>query len=213
DAADKLIAGDSTLYRSFADEVSTYAKLDFPWERIALRNRGVAVLYNFAPFADTGASVASKRLRQMASTVDVISCSSLGKKTIDSTPYQISNAYIDSHTVMPIGPAWGSWRPQAEFIHMALQKIEQMREAGREYEFIYTRAMWVPSHYVGAIQKLKQPQMEWIAEFSDPLSLDVNGRPRAEHPPENDPTFDRLVTEVQRKFGAIAKDEQGIFRM
>src|SRR5699024_6786120 len=128
DAADKLIAGDSTLYRSFADEVSTYAKLDFPWERIALRNRGVAVLYNFAPFADTGASVASKRLRQMASKVDVISCSSLGKKTIDSTPYQISNAYIDSHTVMPIGPAWGSWRPQAEFIHMALQKIEQMRE-------------------------------------------------------------------------------------
>src|SRR5699024_9642328 len=45
------------------------------------------------------------------------------------------------------------------------------------------------------------------------LSLDVNGRPRAEHPPENDPTFDRLVTEVQRKFGAIAKDEQSIFRM
>ena len=213
DAADELIAGDSALYRGFADDISTSAKLDFPWERIALQKRGVAVLYNFAPFADTGASVASKRLRQMASKVDVVSCSSLGKKAIDSTPFQISNPYIDSHTVMPIGPAWGSWRPQADFIHMALRKIEQMRGTGRKYEFIYTRAMWVPSHYVGAIQKLKQPQIEWIAEFSDPLSLDVNGRLRAEHPPEDDPTFDNLVTELQLKFGDIPKDEQGIFRM
>lgn len=80
DAVNEIIQGDAGVYRTFADAISSQTDLNLPWRQIQLPRRGVAVLYNFVPFADTGASVASKRIRQLGGAVDVLSCSSIGKK-------------------------------------------------------------------------------------------------------------------------------------
>lgn len=201
------------IFRGFADVISSQTDFDLPWHRIELPKRGVAVLYNFVPFADTGASVASKRIRQFGGAVDVLSCSSIGKKSTDFTPYRISRPYIRQATTLPIGPAWASWEPQYEFIRMALEEIEREESNGTDYDFIYTRAMWVPSHYVGALKKLQKPDIEWIAEFSDPLSLDVEGIARAEHPPKNHEVFNELINAFEDEYGPVPDSQRGIFRM
>lgn len=213
DLANQAFHGDINAYRRFADAISSQTDLNLPWHRLELPRRGVAVLYNFVPFADTGASVASKRLRQFGGAVDVLSCSSIGKKTTDFTPYRISRPYVREAVTLPVGPAWGSWEPQYEFIRMALEEIARQETQGSDYEFIYTRAMWVPSHYAGALKKLQDPKIEWIAEFSDPLSLDVEGSPRAEHPPKDHEVFDQLVEAFEREYGEVPQSERGIFRM
>lgn len=213
DAVSRAVRGDVEAYRQFADEISSATDLDLPWHRISLPRRGIAVLYNFVPFADTGASVASKRLRQFGGMVDVFSCSSIGKKATDFTPYRISRPYVNEAVTLPVGPAWGSWDPQYKFVKMTLDEITRREAHGTKYDFIYTRAMWVPSHYAGAIKKLADPKIEWISEFSDPLSLDVEGLPRAEHPPKNHPEFDRLVESFEQEYGEVPEAQRGIFRM
>lgn len=213
DGVNTAIQGDVEAYRNFADKISPATDLNLPWPRINLPRRGIAVLYNFVPFADTGASVASKRLRQIGGRVDVFSCSSIGKKATDFTPYRISRPYVHEAVTLPVGPAWGSWEPQYKFIKMTLDEIDRRESLGTEFDFIYTRAMWVPSHYAGAIKKLADPKIEWISEFSDPLSLDVEGLPRAEHPPKNHQEFDRLVEAFEREYGQVPTAQRGIFRM
>lgn len=135
------------------------------------------------------------------------------EKTIDFTPYRISRPYVREAVTLPVGPAWGSWEPQHEFIQMALDEIDRQEKQGVEYDFIYTRAMWVPSHYVGALKKLQTPGIEWIAEFSDPLSLDVEGLPRAEHPPKDHQVFDQLIAAFEQEYGEVSQQQRGIFRM
>lgn len=213
DIVNRVIREDPEVYRAFIDPITSQTDLNLPWHRLDLPRRGVAVLYNFVPFADTGASVASKRLRQFGGAVDVLSCSSIGKKATDFTPYRISRPYVREAVTLPIGPAWGSWAPQYKFIQMALEEIVRNEAEGTAYDFIYTRAMWVPSHYVGALKKLQTPEIEWIAEFSDPLSLDVEGLPRAEHPPKNHEVFDELVEAFEREYGVVDESQRGIFRM
>lgn len=213
DNVNRVVDENVEIFRSFADVISPQTDLNLPWDRIDLPKRGVAVLYNFVPFADTGASVASKRIRQFGGAVDVLSCSSIGKKTTDFTPYRISRPYMRQATTLPIGPAWASWEPQYEFVRMALEEIQREESNGTEYDFIYTRAMWVPSHYAGALKKLQNPGIEWIAEFSDPLSLDVEGIARAEHPPKNHESFNKLINAFEEKFGAVPDSQRGIFRM
>lgn len=213
DIAEGLIDGDVERYRSFGDVVSSRTDLNLPWDRLRLNKRGVAVLYNFVPFADTGSSVASKRIRDLGAEVDVISCSSIGKKHIDISPWRVCAPYLRNCSTLPMGPAWASWKPQLKFIQKALEEIVDAEKSGVQYDFIYTRAMWVPSHYVGALHKLENPAIEWIAEFSDPLSLDVEGLARAEHPPQEDSVFDALVSALEKDYGKVPEVEQGIFRM
>ncbi|MCW2830065.1 MAG: glycosyltransferase family 4 protein, partial [Aeromicrobium sp.] len=46
------------------------------------------------------------------------------------------------------------------------------------YRSVYSRAMWPSSHVLGALYKVRRPDTQWIAEFSDPLSHDVQNEPR-----------------------------------
>jgi hypothetical protein len=47
------------------------------------------------------------------------------------------------------------------------------------YRTLYSRVQWPGSHFLAALFKLRHPTVTWSAEFSDPLSHDATGRPRA----------------------------------
>lgn len=211
--ADELCEGDVAGVRQFADAVSPHTDLDLPWQSIRLPERGIAFLYNFAPFADTGASVASKRIRNFGVRMDAVSCSSLGRKEIDRTPLRVSGPWLGQTVALPLAPSWATWDAQLPWILRAVETAEVLEKDGQPYDLVYSRAMWIPSHYAGLLYKLRHPHKRWVAEYSDPVSLDVQGLPRAEAPPQNDELFDSLCARFEGEYGSLAAEERGAFRM
>ncbi|QDQ19945.1 hypothetical protein [Corynebacterium glutamicum] len=180
------LANKSELRIKITDYIQSHTGATFPWPSAQPTSEGIAILYNFSPFQDTGATVASKRIREMAKTVDVISCSFLHKKKQDTTVETIAAPYVASRYFLPLSPSWASWEPFSTFTIKANEYAETLLKKNPNYKFLYTRAMWAPSHFAGALFKFNHPEIHWIAEFSDPLSLDVEGLPRGIAIPEDD---------------------------
>ncbi|MGJ9402605.1 hypothetical protein [Arthrobacter sp. KK5.5] len=205
------LASDAEARRAVFDRLTVAdAASSIPWERLRPPTTGLAVLYNFSPFADTGSTVAAKRLRQFGATVDVVACSSVNRKKIDSTIEVLSRPYVSSQKFLDMSPSWASWAPFEQFCIKGLQEIESLEETGRDYEFLYSRAMWAPSHFLAAAYKLRRPSIKWTAEYSDPLSLDVEGNPRGGPVPRN-PFLDALVAPVEREYGTIPEEHFTLF--
>lgn len=212
-ALSQSIASDDDLRRKVFDllTVSDVAQ-HLRWEALRPKTSGLALLYNFVPFADTASTVASKRLRQFARTMDVISCSSLNRKKIDPTISVVSRPYVASQAFLDLTPSWSSWEPFERFCREGLREIAALERSGREYAVVYSRAMWAPSHYLAAAYRQRSPAVRWIAEFSDPLSLDVEGNSRGQELPRHD-FLQTLIRPVEAVYGQIPPDQFTIFRL
>lgn len=184
-----------------------------PWAHFIPASSGLALLYNFAPFQDTGSTVASKRIRSFAQSVDVLACSFLHHKKQDPTIERISAPYVRSKYFLPFRPSWATWQSHAAFAAKAAS-IARRYIASRErpYEFVYSRAMWSPSLLAGALVKIAHPHIRWIAEFSDPLSRDSDGKLRG-GPIEEDAVSQSLVSEFERRYGTMSGDAKTVFSL
>lgn len=198
--------------RAIADAL-TFAGADshFPWREVQGDSESLAVLYNFAPFQDTGSTVASKRLREFAETFDVISCSFLQHKKVDATVDRISAPYVAAKDFVPLAPSWATWASVRAFAERACLMAGDRIRSGKTYRRLYTRAMWVASLYAGAEIKHRHPELAWTAEFSDPLSLDVEGAQRGGHIPRDGFTRHH-VAEFEARYGRLLDDDLTIFR-
>lgn len=182
-----------------------------PWDRLRAPASTLSVLYNFQPFADTGSSVASKRLRVFGHTSDVIACSFLHHKKVDPTIGMISRPYLARRRYLEMRPSWASWHAFGDFAAQARDQADAWIAAGARYERLYTRANWAPSHYAGALIHEAHPELIWTAEFSDPLSLDVQGKRRGDLLDRSDPMLARLTAPVEADFGRIPDEHFSIF--
>lgn len=163
---------------NISDYIQAHCPTGFPWHLVRPEPRSLAILYNFSPFQDTGATVASKRIREFGRSFDVLACSFHHKKKQDPTIEKIAEPYISSRYFLPLPPSWASWDPFKAFAVRAAHIADENVRRGAEYSTLYTRAMWAPSIYAGFLFKLTHPGVEWVVEFSDPLSLDVEGKSR-----------------------------------
>ncbi|MCG7274556.1 hypothetical protein MHJ82_09540 [Corynebacterium afermentans] len=163
--------------KPYSDFIQLRCDSGFPWHAAQPAASALALLYNFSPFQDTGATVASKRLRNFSRTFDVVACSFLHKKKQDPTIERIAEPYVASKYFLPLPASWASWEPFKAFAVRASEVANSMHTTAN-YEMVYSRAMWAPSIYAGFLFKQRNPEVEWVAEFSDPLSLDVEGLPR-----------------------------------
>ncbi|NUL48778.1 hypothetical protein F7P69_26775 [Cellulosimicrobium funkei] len=207
-----VLARDVSFRRDVFDHlaVSRHAP-DIRWDRLRPPATGLAVLYNFAPFADTGSTVASKRLRDAGRSMDVISCSWVNHKKVDPTIGVLSRPYVDQQRYIDMRPSWASWEPFEEFCRESLDEIASLEAGGRKYDFLYSRANWAPSHYVATAYKLAHPDVEWVAEFSDPLSLDVEGNRRGDALDRSNAFLASIVAPVEAEYGPIPEDHFTIF--
>lgn len=184
-----------------------------PWPDLIPLSKGLALLYNFSPFQDTGSTVASKRIRQMGESVDVIACSFLHHKKPDPTIERISAPYVASKYFMPFAPSWATWPAHAAYARKASELAERYyAHRDTPYEFLYSRAMWSPSLIAGGLVKLNHPETRWITEFSDPLSQDVTGRHRG-GPTADDEVSLQLVRALEERFGPITDQERSVFAL
>lgn len=195
-----------------SDFIQAHSSTSFPWESALPAAEGIALLYNFSPFQDTGATVASKRIRNMGKTVDVIACSFLHKKKQDTTVETIAAPYVGSRYFLPLSPSWASWEPFSAFTLKANDYAEKLLENNPDYDFLYTRAMWAPSHFAGALFKMNHADIRWIAEFSDPLSLDVEGLPRGTAVTE-DELSRFFVSKIAESYPDIDREKITVFSL
>lgn len=183
----------------------------FPWPQFHGSERGLAFLYQFAPWADTGSVVATKRIRDRGIPVDVVSCSGSNRRRIDPTIATIAAPYINRLIHLELTQAWASWTEVRAFVAGAMRAAELM---GGERSHLYTRAMWVPSHYAGAVYKAKNPDVRWIAEFSDPLSVDIKGESRpGPEMEEADSWFEQAWNMAESRWGTIPDARRGFFSL
>lgn len=182
------------------DDIST-RDLDevFPWRPFNRgRARDLAVLYCFTPYLDTSALVAARRLHMRGIVTDVISQKLDGSRRLDESSERIARQFLDRTKVLSEGNGLEmTWSAMRTFVEGVLAQVEVLQESKGPYRTLYTRAMAPQSHFAGAILKLRNPEIVWTAEFSDPLHLNAYGEVRL-----NDIGDDWLVDELEEAFRA-----------
>lgn len=140
--------------------------------------RDLAVLYVALPFADTSALVAARRIRERGVVVDVVSNNMSKLKKKDFTAEPVWAEYVDTVTELRAYPVSAWWPAVLDFCRKALAAVEAAEANKGPYRSVYSRAMWPTSHVFGAMLKIRNPQIHWIAEFSDPILFGIRNERR-----------------------------------
>lgn len=140
----------------------------------------LVISYCFAPYADTSAVVMSKRINQMTAPVDVISNSMSNVRTKDESLNKIASFNIGKHIELNAPQSFANWDAMVSFSEMVVRRVGEIISKRGMYQEIYSRAMWPASHFAAALIKKKFPHVKWLAEFSDPLLMDVTANERYE---------------------------------
>lgn len=196
--------------RTIFDNLSTQSQVSIAWPLLPKKANAAAFLFIFAPFTDTGATVASKRMRQTADTFDVFTSNQSGRKNVDVSVETICAPYIDEHTVLEVDPAWATYESIVGYSLLAARAVSENISQGKSYDYLYSRAMWVQGIYAGAATHAANPDLQWIVEFSDPLSLGVTGEERRGPKPKGE-FFDNLLQSVLNTYGLSSEVAETVF--
>ncbi|MFV2030303.1 glycosyltransferase [Neisseria sp. S1] len=166
----------------------------------------LVISYCFAPYIDTSGVVMSKRIRSMGKPVDLITNSMSQVREADRELLRISEYYLGKHHELNAPQSFANWNAIAQFADSTLDATHNMLKHREMYSNLYSRAMWPASHIAAALVKIKYPQMKWIAEFSDPILMDVSAQER----------YEELPTSWLKKHGFIPhshalSDKQNLF--
>lgn len=142
------------------------------------RARDLVIAYVFPPISDTSALVAARRVRNRGSAVDVITHDMTGWRHQDLSGARVVAPYVANTAVIAGKPYFASWRNMVRFSREGLAAAEGWAATQGEYRSVYSRSMWPASHVLGALYKLRHPEVRWDAEFSDPMSRDIHGELR-----------------------------------
>lgn len=140
--------------------------------------RDLAVLYAFAPYSDTSASVAGRRLLDRGDVVDVVSNALEGHRTVDVSAWQVVDDVVGRHAEVKSPVTAFHWPYLDAFCLRGMEVVERWVAEKGPYRTVYSRAMLPGSHVLAALIKLQWPDTRWIAEYSDPMAWDSNGERR-----------------------------------
>ena len=141
--------------------------------------KALAFCHNFSPAVDASAFVASKRLRQISEYIGeplawkVIHADMSKVRTSDPYWEMFFARYQYAQSVTTPGPVYFSEAAQVAWGEKAFELVKD-----EVVPYIYSRSMWAGSHVAARLYKQAHPETIWIAEFSDPLYMDVSGKVR-----------------------------------
>ncbi len=145
-------------------------------ERMA---RDLVFSYCFPPFIDTAGIVMAKRINEAGRPVNVISNDMSEVRAKDERLLEIVASNIGRLDIVDCQPSFCYWPLISRYVGEAVDIAEmQVKGRGVGYERIYSRAMWPGSHFAAAKYKSCHPEVRWIAEFSDPILIDINAEMR-----------------------------------
>ncbi len=145
----------------------------------------LAIIYTFAPYVDTAGIVFAKRINtEYKENFTVISCKPYSGAPEDETLHKIISDSVSKTIEVDAKFTYRDWHHFSDFIDKSLESYKNELAAGTVYQKIYSRSMSVISHLVAYKIKCITPELEWIAEFSDPIIKDVTGEDRETLIPE-----------------------------
>ena len=149
------------------------------WENLRQERASRLVFsYCFPPYADTSANVTAKVIRNDAELVDVFHANMQRVRGRDDSTRLIVDPYLIHAEEIDVVPSFAHWGAICSYARQAARKASKRARKQGDYESMYSRALWSGSHVAAALFKDKHPGTRWEAEFSDPLSVGVDGTPR-----------------------------------
>ncbi len=145
-----------------------------------MKNAEVLVTsYAFPPYSDTAGIVAAKRVFERNEPVDVI-CKALdGMRHRDATLSQFVDHLVSNFAAIKGFPSFSGWLSISDYVNTGYKIAQLWQKKQGPYRRVYSRAHFIASHFLAARVKMSTPNIFWTAEFSDPLSKDVNYETRA----------------------------------
>lgn len=149
------------------------------WENLRQERASRLVFsYCFPPYADTSANVTAKVIRNDAELVDVFYANMQRVRGRDDSTRLIVDPYLVHAEEIDVVPSFAHWGAICSYARQAARKASKRARRQGGYESMYSRALWSGSHVAATLFKDKHPGTRWEAEFSDPLSVGVDGTPR-----------------------------------
>lgn len=147
------------------------------------KSKKLVCAFNFPPYNDTSSNVAAKRLFEAGEKFDVIHNKMI--YPIDNDFNNIIKTLINNDVLLDI-PPWWRWENARTFVKEGMEEINKICEQNGEYERVYSRSMQPMSHFLAFAYKIKNPDVEWTVEFSDPLMINSRGETTYIQIPEKD---------------------------
>lgn len=168
---------DPKASRSALQAIADLPLRGLPWGVLDEPVDTIAIVANFAPYAGTAGLVAGKRIVDRGKRVDLISSVVSSRKRYEKD-LLMTEPYLRNHLIHGERIRGDNDVNFRHFLEDVLSTIEFWQAGGAEYRNIYSRSMMPHSHIVAAAIKRKNPAWRWTAEFSDPNSVDAQGRKR-----------------------------------
>lgn len=141
----------------------------------------LVVAYAFAPYADTSAVAAAKRVVTQGEPVDVISNAMDSLRGRDASLKELVSGLVRRHRAVDTATMFAGWSSILSFVRAGERTLRQWGQepGGTPYRSVYSRAHFIASHVLAAVVVGQRPGLRWQAEMSDPLSRDALGAPRS----------------------------------
>ncbi|MGD8148731.1 hypothetical protein [Ornithinimicrobium sp. Y1694] len=169
----------------------------------------LVVAYCFPPYVDPSAIVAAKRVRERGRPVDVIQNAMDGFRPVDPGLESIAGDLVVRRAELTSTTHFASWSSMSQFSQLGVQQALAWDRAGPRYERVYSRAQFAASHVLAARLLLSRPDLHWTAEFSDPLSRQVDGSVRRSKAPDG--ALRRRLAARVRKAGFRPPEDDNAF--
>lgn len=195
----RLVSGAGVQQEELVSEARALGIVDkLDWRELNRnRARDLVVSWCFPPTADASAAVAARRVVRDGECVDVISHSMVRSRGTDLSLWEHVQPFIGQQWISSWIDGALDWTKSIKrFANDGLHTLQAEWGEKLPYSTLYSRAMWPASHVLAGLIKLEHPQIVWTAEFSDPLSLGIQGQEKDGEWPANDPLTSRFAQAV-----------------
>lgn len=142
------------------------------------KKKGIAFCHNFPPFVNASAYVASKRLSQISEFFEKdgiswhVVCADMRRRRDELWNEFYAKFQYTEMSVVGVGSLDKS-TTQAEWADSAFYRVRDLN-----VDYVYSRSMWIGSHIAAYRYKMSHKDVTWIAEFSDPIAIGVDNKPK-----------------------------------
>lgn len=135
----------------------------------------LVIAFAFPPFANASGNVMARRIEAMGRRVDVISNDMSGREALDWSLYGAIAPQIGQHLVLDCENWPARSAPFADFADKTVAALASGKFGRSSYPEVYSRAMWAQSHFAAAAVLAAGRADRWVAEFSDPCRIGLDG--------------------------------------
>ncbi len=133
----------------------------------------LVIAAKFPPVTSTSGVVFAKRILNDKKPIDLVQGQFKG--ALDEEFNQVLEDYIDNRIIIDIDPYSDTAETSDKFRIDGMNHIESLNKG---YKTIKTRCFPTTNHFLAFEYKLNHPNTTWIAEFSDPIMVNLENKRR-----------------------------------